>query len=331
MIAAVRSRLRYGHDTTIARQETNAAVAHWVAEHDEVAGAGTETLPDATAYFVPLLGFQRTQGAVGVRPKDPARLLDPEQRRLLETCASLIALSLERDQSVLQAHEAQLQVQAEQLRNSLLSSVSHDLRTPLAAMAGAASSLLEERPETDPAANQLLLQTIVDESRRLARLVDNLLDMTRLESGSVTLNRQWHVLEEIIGSALSRLRRELGSRPLRVDSPADLPLLFLDGMLMEQVFVNLLENAVRYTPANSPIEIVLRSAAQRVEIRFSDCGPGLPPGSESRVFEKFFALRHRPPTDVAGSALAWRSAKRSSRPTEGGSKPRIARLAGRNS
>lgn len=280
--------LRYGQDTATARNETNVAAAQWVAEHDEAAGDGTDTLRDATAFFVPLLGFQRTQGAVGVRPNDPTRLLDPEQRRLLETCASLIALSLERDQSVLDAHESQLQVQAEQLRNSLLSSISHDLRTPLAAMAGAASSLLDDRPEPDPAARQLLLQTVVDESHRLARLVDNLLDMTRLESGAVGLNRQWHVMEEIVGSALSRLRRELASRPVRVDSPADFPLLFLDGMLTEQVFVNLLENALRYAPGESPIEIVLRSVDQRVEIRFSDCGPGLPPGSESRVFEKFF-------------------------------------------
>ncbi len=280
--------VRFGQDTATARNETNVAAAHWVAEHDEAAGTGTDTLRDATAFFVPLLGFQRTQGAVGVRPNDPTRLLDPEQRRLLETCASLIALSLERDQSVLNAHESQLQVQAEQLRNSLLSSMSHDLRTPLAAMAGAASSLLDDRSGGDPAARQLLLQTVVDESHRLARLVDNLLDMTRLESGAVALNRQWHVMEEIVGSALSRLRRELASRPVRVESPADLPLLFLDGMLMEQVFVNLLENALRYTPADSPIEIVLRSVEQRVEIRFSDYGPGLPSGCESRVFEKFF-------------------------------------------
>jgi two-component system sensor histidine kinase KdpD len=135
--------LRYGHETTIARREVNAMVARWVADHDQVAGAGTDTLPNATALFVPLVGSQRTVGAVGVRPNDPERFFDPDQRRLLETCASLIALSLERDQSVLEAHEAQLRVQAEQLRNSLLSSVSHDLRTPLAAIAGASSSLLE--------------------------------------------------------------------------------------------------------------------------------------------------------------------------------------------
>jgi two-component system sensor histidine kinase KdpD len=286
--AAGRLELRYGQDTSIARHEVNAVVARWVADHDQAAGAGTDTLPNATALFVPLVGSQRTVGAVGVRPNDPERFLDPDQRRLLETCASLIALSLERDQSVLEAHAAELRVQAEQLRNSLLSSVSHDLRTPLAAIAGASSSLLEAPPDQKPEARRELLQTIVEESRRLGRLVDNLLDMTRLTSGTVALNKQWHVLEEIVGSALARLRRELEHHAVRVDIPGDLPLLFLDGVLMEQAFVNLLENAARYTPAGSRIEITARVADKRVEIRVADDGPGLPPGSESRVFEKFF-------------------------------------------
>src|SRR5262249_51981457 len=152
-------------------------------------------------------------------------LTDPDQRHLLETCASLIALSIERDQSVLEAQAAQLQVQTEQLRNSLLSSVSHDLRTPLAAIAGSAANLLETAPQEGP--RRELLQGIVDESRRLSRLVDNLLDMTRIEAGTANLNRQWHVLEEIVGSACGRLQRELAGRPVKVDVHADLPLLSL--------------------------------------------------------------------------------------------------------
>ena len=135
--------LRFGEKADIASREINSIVAQWVADHDQVAGLGTDTLPNATALFAPLIGSQRTVGAVGVRSHDPGRFSDPEQRRLLETCASLIALSLERDWSVLEAYEAQVRIQAEQLRNALLSSVSHDLRTPLAAIAGASSSLLE--------------------------------------------------------------------------------------------------------------------------------------------------------------------------------------------
>jgi two-component system sensor histidine kinase KdpD len=279
--------LRFGADTGVARHEVNAVVARWVADHDQPAGAGTDTLPNATALFAPLIGSQRTMGAVGVRPNDPERFLDPDQRRMLETCASFIALALERDQSVLEAHAAQLRVQAEQLRNSLLSSVSHDLRTPLAAIAGASSGLLDAKDQ-EPEARRELLQTILDESRRLARLVDNLLDMTRLTSGTVALNKQWHVLEEIVGSALARLRRELEQHTVRVDIPVDVPLLLLDGVLMEQVFFNLLENAARYTPAGSDIEIAVKVEDRRVAVRLADNGPGLPAGSESRVFEKFF-------------------------------------------
>src|SRR5262249_12829056 len=161
--------------------------------------------------------------------------------------------SLERDQSVLEASEAEVRVQAEQLRNALLSSVSHDLRTPLAAIAGASSSLLDTAPDQLPEGRRDVLQTIGHESTRMARLIDNLLDMTRLSAGRIELNKQWHVLEEIVGSALARLRSELKSHTVRVNIPPDLTLLFLDGAMMEQVFFNLLENAVRYTPADSAI------------------------------------------------------------------------------
>ncbi len=280
--------LRFGADTAIARFAVNGIVAQWVADHDQLAGMGTDTLPNATALFVPLIGSQRNVGALGVCPDDAERFLDPEQQRLLETCASLIALSIERDQSVLEAHEAQLQVQAEQLRNSLLSSVSHDLRTPLAAIGGAAASLLSSAAGQDQATRRELLQSIVDEAHRLARLVDNLLDMTRLESGAVQLNKQWHVLEEIVGSARNRLRRELAGHTVHVDMDGDLPLLLLDGTLLEQVFSNILENAARYTPAGSRIDITARALGRRVEIRIADNGPGLPPGSETRIFEKFY-------------------------------------------
>jgi two-component system sensor histidine kinase KdpD len=299
--------LRFGEETSVAKQPVNAIVAQWVAEHDQIAGAGTDTLPNATALFVPLVGSQRTVGALGIKSADSQHFLDPEQRRLLETCASLIALSIERDLSVLEAHEAQLQVQAEQLRNSLLSSVSHDLRTPLAAIAGASSSLLEGAPTQDDKTRQELLQSIVDESHRLARLVDNLLDITRLESGIVPLNKQWHVLEELVGSARSRLRKELENHRVHVEIPADLPLLHLDGILMEQVLVNLLENAARYTPGGTQIDISAQREGMHAVIRIADNGPGIPSGSETRVFDKFFRGSITPTADGrrgAGLGLA---------------------------
>ncbi len=210
-----------------------------------------------------------------------------------------------------------MQVQTEKLRNSLLSSVSHDLRTPLAAIAGAASALLDKNKEQkateetesqkskwvgdqsvnsvssdstigNASAQKELLQTVVEESRRLARQVDNLLDMTRLESGTVELHKEWHVLEEIIGSALARLRRELEQHEVRVEIAHDFPLLELDGALMEQAFFNLLENAGRHTPAGTEIEIRARVENDHAVISIADNGPGLPPGTESQVFEKFY-------------------------------------------
>jgi two-component system sensor histidine kinase KdpD len=276
--------LRFGEGTEIVRQPVNEVVADWVAANGRTAGAGTDTLPNATAIFVPLTGSQQIVGALGVAARDKDRFLDVDQVRLLETCGSLIALSIERDQSVLQAHEAQLQVQAEQLRNSLLTSVSHDLRTPLATIAGTASNLLAQASETDREA----LQTVVDESQRLARLFENLLDMARLDSGSVVLNRQWHVLEEIVGVALRSLKEVLRKHQVRVLVPSDFPLLKVDAFLFEQVLVNLLENAARYTPAGSEIEITAVAHARHAEILILDNGAGLPPGSEEKIFDKFF-------------------------------------------
>lgn len=276
--------LRFGENTQVAANPINGVVAQWVATNGKIAGTGTDTLPNATALFVPLAGSQQIVGALGISPASREQFLDPEQVRLLETCGSLIALSIERDESVLKAHEAQLQVQAEQLRNSLLNSVSHDLRTPLATIAGCASSLLERCRDED----RELLQSVVDESRRLNRLVENLLDMARLDSGSVSINRQWHVLEEIVGLALDAVKRETCDHQVRVSIPANFPLLSVDGFLIEQVLVNLLENSLRYTPAGSEIDISARADSDRVEIRVDDNGPGLPAGSESRVFDKFF-------------------------------------------
>ncbi len=276
--------LRFGENSGIVQQPVNEVVAQWVANNGKTAGAGTDTLPNATALFVPLAGSQQIVGALGVAPQDKDRFLDPEQVRMLETCGSLIALSIERDLSTLQAHEAQLMVQAEQLRNSLLSSVSHDLRTPLATIAGTASGLLESAPQDASDG----LQVIVDESRRLSRLFENLLDMARLDSGAVALNRQWHVLEEIVGVALNSASRELKDHEVRVSIPADFPLLKIDSFLLEQLIVNLLENAARYTPAGSEIDILAVAKDKRAEIRVRDNGPGLPIGSERKVFEKFF-------------------------------------------
>ncbi|MFL5330779.1 MAG: DUF4118 domain-containing protein [Gemmataceae bacterium] len=288
--------LRFGKDTAIAAMPVNFTVGEWVADHDQMAGLGTNTLPNATAVFVPLVGSQRTIGSVGVRSRDTDRFADPDQVRLLETCASLIALSLERDQSVIEAGDAKIRIQAEEMRNALLSSVSHDLRTPLSVIAAASSSLLDAAQDRDDQERELL-RTIAGESHHLARLVDNLLDMTRLESGAAAPNKQWHVLEEVVGSAIARLRRELERHRIEVSIPANLSLVSLDDVLFEQLFVNLLENAARYTPAGSEINISAKQRGDILEILVTDNGPGLPVGGESRVLEKFY----RAPSAAADS------------------------------
>jgi K+-sensing histidine kinase KdpD len=183
-----------------------------------------------------------------------------------------------------------IRVTTEERRSSLLSALSHDLRTPLAAITGAATTLRDESAAIDGGQRRELLATICEEADRLERLVRNLLDMTRLESGALAVKRQWIPLEEIVGSALTRLESQLDGRPVRTDLPADLPLVSVDAVLLEQVFVNLLENAAKYTPPGSPVEITARAVASSgaIIIEVADRGPGIAPGNETRLFEKFF-------------------------------------------
>ncbi|MDG3002643.1 sensor histidine kinase [Paludisphaera mucosa] len=279
--------IAYGRMTGVALHPVSEPAARWVIEHDRIAGAGTDTLPNAAALFVPLTGSQRTVGAIAVRTEPAARMLEPEQRRSLESCAGQLALALERDRMSIAASEAMIQARAEQVRNALLSSVSHDLRTPLAAIAGASGSLLRGDADDEPTRRQLL-ETIADEASRLTRLLENILQMSRLELGAAAANKQWNILEEIVGSALGRVRRELRDHQVEVRMPPDLPLVLVDGLLLEQLFLNLLENAARYTPPGSTITITAARDGAWLTISVADDGPGLPPGSEERIFEKFY-------------------------------------------
>ncbi|MGE3317415.1 MAG: DUF4118 domain-containing protein [Planctomycetaceae bacterium] len=279
--------LAFGHDSTIAKHAVSLPVAQWVIEHDQIAGAGTNTLPNAVALFFPLTGSQGTHGAIAVRVADASRLLDPEFRRVLDACGNQLALALERDQLAIEAANARIQAEAEQVRSSLLSSVSHDLKTPLAAIAGASSSLLEAA-SIDEVTRRQLLETVADEAARLNRLLENILQMSKLDAGAATPNRQWHVLEELIGSALHRTRRELAQHEVAVHLPNDLPLLYVDGILMEQVFVNLFENAARYTPEGTEVTVRAAVDGKHLRLAVSDNGPGLPAGAEERIFDKFY-------------------------------------------
>ncbi len=263
------------------------AVAQWTFDHGRVAGLGTDTLPGASAIYVPLRGSQAVLGVLGVQPPESLLPLGPDQMDLLETLARQAASGLERVRLANEAEEARLTAETERLRSTLLSSVSHDLRTPLATITGAASSLLEPGA-LSPEAERELKEAIYEEGDRLNRLVTNLLDMTRLESGTLQLGRDWHSLEELVGTALTRLERTLGGRRVEVRIPADLPLVSVDGLMIEQVFVNLLDNAAKYTDRASAIRITATAAERAVTVEVADEGPGLPAGGEERVFEKFY-------------------------------------------
>lgn len=262
-------------------------VAQWVFQRNQFAGLGTDTLPAATGLYLPLRVSDRVVGVLGVVPADPRRFQEPAQRELLEAFADQLALALERMTLEQQTRQNQVEIEAERLRTALLSSLSHDLRTPLASITGAASSLLQDRFMRDEVRRDLL-QTILEEAQRMNRLIGNLLDMIRVETQTLVVQKEWQPLEEPIGVALIRLDDLLQGRDVQVQLPPDLPLLPLDGLLIEEVLINLLENAAKYTPAGSPITISARTEDQAVTVDVADRGPGLPPGEESRIFEKFY-------------------------------------------
>jgi two-component system sensor histidine kinase KdpD len=237
---------------------------------------------------MPLKGPRGRAGVVGLYPSDPARLTGPDERLLLETLCSLAASALERTELAAEARKARLHAETEQLRSSLLSSVSHDLRTPLGVVTGATSALLDESGPKDEATRRELLQTAHEESLRLSRLVRNLLDMTRLEAGAVKVQKEAQPFEEVVGGALTRLEDRLRGRQLRTDVPPDLPLAAFDAVLVEQLLVNLLENALKYTPPASPIDIEARERQGMLAVTVADRGPGVQPRDRERIFEKFY-------------------------------------------
>lgn len=278
-------------------------VAQWVYDHRQRAGLGADTLPGADALYLPLSGAGDIFGVLAVLPADPRRVFLPEQLHLLETFTEQVALAIERARLATEAQDAQLKTETERLRNSLLSAISHDLRTPLAVIAGSSSSLIEGGNHIDEATRTELSQTVYDEAQRMSHLVNNLLDMTRLQSGAIQLNKQWYPLEEVIGSVLNRLRDHLADYPVTVNLPADLPLVQLDGVLIEQALINLLENAAKYAPPGTRIEIGAEVESDNIVLSVADNGSGFPPGDEERVFDKFYRAQSESATGGVGLGL----------------------------
>jgi two-component system, OmpR family, sensor histidine kinase KdpD len=272
-------------------------VAQWAFDHGQAAGQGTDTLPASPCLMLPLAAPMRLRGVLAVEGK--GRRWQADERELLDTCAALIAISLERIHYIEVAQQSTLQIEGERLRNSLLTAISHDLRTPLAALVGLADAL----QLTPLQAQQVEVAEAMRRSAlRMSALVGNLLEMARLQSGSMQLNRQWLPLQEVVGSALASLDETLAARQVVVALPPDLPLVELDAVLMERVLVNLLENAAKY--AADPLRISARASGRQMEIDVSDCGPGFPAGRAEKLFGKFERGDRESATPGVGLGLA---------------------------
>ncbi len=262
-------------------------VAQWTHDQRQPAGHGTRTLPAAVGLYVPLAISGRSVGVIGVLPTRRHQFRDPAPRRLLEGLASQAAVAFERAALAERSRRTEIAVEAERLRTALLSSLSHDMRTPLAAIEGAATTLLQDGGPSDVATRRELAGAIVQESQRMSRLVANLLDMIRVESGALEVQKEWQLLSDVAGVALLRTEEQLAGRRVTIEFPPELPLVPVDEVLLEQVFVNLLENAAKHTPPDTPIELGATGGNQEVIVSVADRGPGVPPGEEERIFEKF--------------------------------------------
>jgi two-component system sensor histidine kinase KdpD len=263
-------------------------ITSWVHQNKQPAGLGTDTLPGADALYLPLTGAKKIIGVLVVRPAQSDRFLSPEQFRLLETFSNQMALACERARMSEESEQARLQAKTEQLRSSLLSSFSHDLRTPLATISGAASSILEGSDAFDIDSCKQMVREIYQESMRMNRLVSNLLDMTKLQSGNLRINQELQPVDEVVGAAMNYMEEKIGERELTTNVPQDLPLINVDPVLIQQVLVNLIENAAKYSPVRTEIDVSAAQDGDEVIIAVSDRGFGIKPGDKEKIFEKFY-------------------------------------------
>ena len=280
------------------------SVAQWVYDHSAPAGLGTDTLPAAPAQYLPLIGSHRTLGVLAVLPQQRRRLLLPEQRHLAETFAGQIALALERARAQDQAESARVAAETESLRNTLLASISHDLRTPLAVITAASSALNDESMVFDLPARRALSAQIEDKANEMTGIISNVLDLIRLETGAVTLRRNWVTLRELLNPAFDRLEARLSGRTVDVVIDENLPPLFVDAPLMVQVLINLLDNAAKHTVMGTPIAVRGSRDGPMIRVTVEDEGAGLPPGDPERLFAKFQRGQEESNTGGAGLGLS---------------------------
>ncbi|MET3107283.1 two-component system sensor histidine kinase KdpD [Oxalobacteraceae bacterium GrIS 2.11] len=286
-------------ETTSIPEHLDLGVAQWVYDNQQRAGLGTNTLPANSLLYVPLQAPMRTRGVLAIEPTNKRQIFQPEQQQLLNTFASQIALALERIHYVEVAQDALISIEAERLRNSLLSAISHDLRTPLTAIIGLSSTLEEQKTISEQTRNELI-HGIHDEAQHMNSLIINLLDMAKLQSGKVVLNKQWQPIDEVIGSAV-RLSNQL-TRNIQLEIADKLPLISFDAVLIERVLINLIENAVKYGRAQITISAAIIHDDFTVSV--SDNGPGLPPGLGEKIFDKFTRGEKESATHGVGLGLA---------------------------
>jgi len=280
----------YPPDDTL--DDADIAAARWAWEHNHAAGRGADTLPGAKRLYVPLRTGRTAVGVIGLdSDRRDGPLLTPEQQRLLDALADQAALAIERVQLVADVDRAKLAAEADRLRSALLTSISHDLKTPLAAILGAAGTLRDYFISMPAEDRDDLLSTVVDESERLNRFIANLLDMTKIESGAMEPNYALHYAGDIAGSALRRAAKILERHKTEMNIPDDLPMVKVDPVLFEQVLFNLLDNAAKYAPERSTIRIRGFADAFSVALEISDEGPGIPEGDLDRIFDTFYRVR----------------------------------------
>ncbi len=279
----------YPPDDTLV--DADIAAARWAWEHNRPAGRGADTLPGAKRLYIPLITGKTPVGVVGLDNDREGPLLTPEQQRLFDALTDQAAIAIERIQLVADVDRAKRAAETDKLRSALLTSISHDLKTPLAAVMGAAGTLKEYAQSMDNADREELLGTIIDESERLNRFIANLLDMTRIESGAMAPNMSLHYLDDIVASALRRASKILSDHEISVSIPPELPMLKLDPVLFEQVLFNLFDNAAKYAPARTAVTIKAWQDTVSVVLQVSDRGPGIPANDLEKIFDSFHRVR----------------------------------------
>jgi two-component system sensor histidine kinase KdpD len=276
-------------------------VATWTFDHGQIAGRGTDTLPAASMRYQPLKTMRGVVGVLGVKPASPDRFLTRDQLRTLDAFANQIAVAIERTSLAEKTRQTEMLEITDKLQTALLNSISHDLRTPLVSITGALSSLSNDQVTLNESDRRSLIETASEEADRLNQLVGNLLDMTRLESGAMHLKPDAADLQDLIGSSLEELGSSLDNRTVTVDVPDDLPLVQMDFVLIERVLVNVIDNALKYSPSETPIEIKATMAGAFIEISVADRGPGIPQEDLNRIFDKFYRVQR--PNNVSGTGL----------------------------